>query len=191
MLRSLRIAAPAIAIVLALAPPAGSSTVVRLSNKDLADRADQILHGKCASQESHLSDDGSFIWTEYTLEITERLKGQDDGRKTFTFRSLGGVVGDRGYAISGAATFKNGEEVVCFLDVPHPKNGCRHTIGLAQGKFSVVVDEPTQEKFVERDLDGLKLLDPRTNRVEPASPQTSPRLRFVPFMNEIRGFVKK
>lgn len=186
MLRAFKYVAPAVALVCALAQPAGSSSVIRMTDKDLAERADVIFHGKCTSKAS-VDDPSGLIFTDYTFDVTERLKGDGDAPTTFTFRAIGGFANGRGLAISGAPSYGVGEEVVTFLDKANARTGARITIGLAQGKFSVVADG--DKKFVERDLDGLKVVDPRSGRV--LDDQSETRRPFDPFMNAIRGLVKK
>jgi hypothetical protein len=188
MLRALKIAAPAVALVCALAQPAGSSSVIRMTDQDLVERADFVFHGKCTGKSTAADDASGLIFTDYSFDVIERLKGDGDAPTTFTFRALGGFANGRGLAIAGAPEYGVGEEVVTFLDKPN-KNGARITIGLGQGKFSVVLDPSKTLKFVERDLDGLKVVDPKTGRVLDGSKE--PRRPFDPFMDEIRGLVKK
>jgi hypothetical protein len=187
MLRALRVIVPAVALVLLTANAASSTTVVRMTNQDLAEKADVVVHGKCVAKESRLSDDGSYVYTEYTIDVAEQLKGDDAAPRAFTFRSIGGVVNGRGTAIAGAAAYQQGEEVVTFLDKENAKTRCRFAVGMAQGKFSVVEDA-TRTRYVERDLKGLQVLDEKTGSAE--EPGADPRQKFEPFMSEIRGYCK-
>jgi hypothetical protein len=181
--------AAATALVVLSSSPVGSATVLRLTDEELTERADVVLHGKCTGKTSRLPQDGSdLIYTEYTFDVLGRLKGDEGGGKTFTFRALGGVVGNRGLVISGAPVYTQGEEVIAFLDRPHEKTGCRHTIGLAQGKFRVVADE-SGAKLLERDLDGLRVLDPRTG--DAMEPPKEPRRKLEPFVQLVRDTLKR
>jgi|SRR5579871_6143706 len=174
-------------VFLVLAGTSAASTVLRMSNEDLAKRANTIFLGKCVEKEAKAQ--GSFVVTEYVFEIEDSLKGSAEKGKRFTFKALGGTVGDKGYAISGAPTYAKDEEVVLFLDQEHPKTGCRHAIGLAQGKFTVKLDPETKKKHLVRDLGGLTFVD-ASGKVD-EKPAAGEKLELEAFLKEIRGHVEK
>lgn len=190
MTRPLRSSAIAVLALVALAALGEASTVLRFSNEELARRADVILHGKCTGLAARAGE-GPIIITDYTFEVTTFVKGApaDGATKTFTFSALGGTLEGRGYAISGSPVYAKGEEVVLFLDAPHPKTGCRHAIGLAQGKFTAKEEAETKKKYLVRDLGGLRLVD-RTGHVVDVKGE-GPRLYLEPFLEEVRAVLKK
>jgi hypothetical protein len=179
-------------LVVALVALAGlgeASTVLRFSNEELARRADVILLGKCTAMTARAGD-GPVIFTEYTFDVAEFVKGAPVGSssKTFQFKALGGKLEDRGWVISGSATYGQDEECLVFLDAPHPKTGARHAIGLAQGKFSVKVESGTNKKYLVRDLGGLRVVD---SVGKPVDTKDGPRLYLDTFLKEIKGYLEK
>lgn len=137
-----------------------SATVIKFDTKEMSKRADKIVHGVVTKAESKAFNNNRQIYTEYTVRVSENWKGAN-GKTTVTFRQLGGKVGNRGYYIAGAASYKVGEEVVVFLDKPNKVNQCCFTIGLAQGKYHVEEDK-NHKKVVSRKLDKLDLVDALT-----------------------------
>ena len=159
----------ALVLVAAMAAVASSSTVERMDPDQLTSRANVIFHGKCVEKKARERSDGAVV-TDYQFDVYEFLKGAKG--KTFSFTAYGGIIGDRGSAIAGAPQFQVDEEVLLFLDTIN-KAGCRQTIGLAQGKYSIRLVDGKKTAF--RDLEGLKLLDPETKKVaEPKAEQGVP-----------------
>lgn len=141
-----------------------SATVLKFNTAQMTSRADKIVLGVVQSKVSRpLSENSRQIYTEYTIKVTETWKNTKS-EQTITFKQLGGKVGNRGYFIAGAANYNVGEEVVVFLDKPNPVNGCCFTIGLAQGKYHVELDQNKNEKVVSRHMEKLELLDAETRQ---------------------------
>jgi hypothetical protein len=163
------------------------ATVVQLTNEELTKRAEVILHGKCTA---HVAKPGTgqTIVTEYTFEVIDFIKS-GTATKSFVFQALGGKLEDRGYAISGAPVYAVDEEVILFLDAAHPKTGCRHAIGLAQGKFTVKQEQGSSKRYLVRDLGGLRLVDSKGNMVGIQSAE-GPRLYLEPFLKEVRSYLE-
>jgi hypothetical protein len=184
------IAAALAASTLMTASVGHGSTVLEFSHEELTRRADVILHGRCTSSHPKPGE-GEIITTEYEFEVIEALKGTLD--KTFRFRALGGTIEGRTFGISGSPTYALDEEVVLFLDVAHPKTGCRHAIGLAQGKFSVREEADTRKKYLVRDLGGLQLTDAAGKVVKEGGleAETGNRLYLDAFVTTIKAFVAK
>jgi len=147
--------------VLLLPSRTDSATVLKFDTKEMTSRARAIVHGTVETKSSGILPGGRQIYTEYTVRLIDRWKGKGAG-DTFTFRQLGGQVGERGYFIAGAASYELGEEIVTFLDRAHPKTGCCFSIGLAQGKYHVQIDKVLDTKMVSRRLEQLELLDRAT-----------------------------
>ncbi len=151
-----------IAALTTLAAPAAASTVLRFDLDDLVDRAAVIVHGKVLEKHSRRGEDGSIV-TDLRVEVTDGLKGVRG--EAFNFTVFGGVLGTRGSAVAGAATFETGEEILVFLGRPN-KRGVRGTIGLSQGKYTI--REVDGERLAFRDLEGLRLMDRSSGEVEEA-----------------------
>ena len=178
-----------------LAVPGGTarpSTVLRMGNRVLSERAHVIIHGRCTEARSNYSADGR-IYTDYRFAVEEWLKNHDSaaGGGFYSFRQWGGQIGDRGMLVAGAARFEVGEEVVAFCDAPQGAEGQAFTIGLSQGKFSVDTDEASGERVVHRDLTGLSLVNERGRRVLAAARTQghAPRRTLGTLLGEIRGHI--
>lgn len=152
-------------LVLALAPLAPASTVLRMGPDELTDRAQVIIHATCIQKQPRLRADGAVV-TDYRFTVHAFLKGGT--ARSFAYTAYGGILGDRGTAVAGSPTFEEGEEVLLFLDSEN-KQGCRTAIGLAQGKYSIRLVEGTKLAF--RDLEGLRLLDPKSGEAKEAQPE--------------------
>lgn len=174
--------------LLVLSGVALASTVLKLDDQELTRRADVIVHGKVTKATAR-SLDAKIVVTDYELDVIEFLKGGDSAARVFSFTSLGGKLQDgSGFAISGAPTYSVGEECILFLDVVHPKNGCRTAIGLAQGKFTVKTEPDTSKKHLVRDLGGLRLVD-KDGRIVGIQAADGPKLYLEPFVKEIKAYV--
>lgn len=163
---TVRRAAGALALLLLTAAPALSTTVLRFSLDELAERADLIVHGTCADVRGRETPDG--VVTDVTLQVTRALKGSAPG-ETLKFTTYGGATESRGTFIAGSPQFEKGEELVLFLDRPN-RVGYRMAIGMSQGKYTVHEDA-SGRKVATRNLAGLRFVDPRTGEVEEAGPE--------------------
>lgn len=128
-----------------------STTVVYLTDKDLTQRADQILTGKCISKESFWTKDGKRIYTVYKILVTKQLKGKLK-KQIFVFRQWGGTKDGIAYFIPGLASFKPSEEAFAFF-TPQNHKGFRYTVGLAQGKLKILRNN--KKKWLLRNTEGL------------------------------------
>jgi hypothetical protein len=171
----------------ALTGVAAASTVLHFSNEELTKRADVIVHGKC-TKATPREGYNKMIVTDYEFDVIELVKGKSDDKKTFRFTALGGKLADRGFLIHGSPSYQTGDECILFLDVPHPKTGCRTAIGLAQGKFAVVSEPGSSKKHLVRELGGLRLVDPNGQMVGIPSPD-GPKLYLEEFLKEIKGYL--
>ena len=59
-------------------------------------------------------------------------------------------------------SFHTGERALVFVCDPERGGGCHLTVGLAQGKLSIVRDPATGREVLRRDLGGLRLVDGRS-----------------------------
>src|SRR5260370_25915261 len=76
MIRSLaRLAAVAVALVLASAAPSPATTVVRMTEADLAAQASAVVLGRVTALESHWDAARGQIFTDVTLAVEEVLAG--------------------------------------------------------------------------------------------------------------------
>ena len=171
-----------------LASPGFAASVVKKSNKDLAQEAEVIVQGKVASTQARKGD-GAFIFTDVTLDVTAFVKSGDVTQKTFKFSTIGGTLDGRTFGFSGIVSYSVGDEVLLFLEAPNPKTGCRYTIGVAQGKFMIRRDD-SGKVYLERELAGTQFSDAH-GHLEPPSKSNEPKLLLDEFLKEIKGYLEK
>jgi hypothetical protein len=163
-----------------------ATTVVALSDAELACGAKTVLHGDVVSRESFVTATGGRIYTEYRFAVRDLLKGAAESDGTVVFREWGGEVGGTHYWLPGVSGYKLGEEVVAFLGDADPRTGVGLTYGLAQGKFVVQRDAKTGKAEVRRDLSGLKLVDGDRQTPAPEPPDEGAGRELESFKAKIR-----
>jgi len=121
----------ALAAALATASPAVAAQAVATSVEDLARASDVVVRGRVISTTARWSEGRIYTFAE--VQVSASLRGTAPAR--ITAITPGGVVGDVGQRVDGAAVFTSGEEVVVFLG--RSQGGTYRVNGLAQGKFAV------------------------------------------------------
>ncbi|MBI3182062.1 MAG: hypothetical protein HYZ28_07940 [Myxococcales bacterium] len=168
------------ALLVGLAGPASGTTMLAQDIVSLSRGADAVVQGKVTRVESRWNGDRTRIITEVDIEISEALKGAPG--KKITVVQPGGVVGEIGQQVGGVASFREGEEVVVFLEA---RPGSTFLVsGMAQGKFRVERSSDGKAAFAipEVEVDAL-LLDPATRAPVP------PRVRPVK-LEELKAQVR-
>jgi len=154
------------AVVVAMPMAASAMTIIQAPLSELVKTSEYVLHGRIAKVEVlDMRRQGRGVWTEFTLNVTDALKG--DARKIgkqFKWRLVGGTTKDgMTMSVPGMPTFHAGEETVILLE----RHSTGHTLtGAPQGKFHVTTDAKGR-KFVSRDMRGAHVVrkDPKTGRL--------------------------
>jgi hypothetical protein len=146
---SLRIITALLALLALLSTPAFATTIVMMSDEDLALTSDAIVAGTVADVRAALADDGG-IFTYVSVRPDEVLKGYLPVAQV-TIRERGGHVGDREQWLFGNPRYTVGESVIVFLT--QDGDGYLRTTQMALGKFSVATDPITQDEVATRSLD--------------------------------------
>ncbi len=144
-----------------------ATTVKRMDLDTLVAGAQEIVVGMVRDSETYWSGNGRLILTRHTIEVSETLKGVNDG--TVEITTIGGTIGDLTLYVAGMPVFEPGEETVVFVEAAGP---FRTVVGLGQGKLSVADD------FVSNSVSSLEFADPGPGRVT--------RMRFARFKDAIR-----
>lgn len=126
-----------------------ATTVVPVSDRDLATQAVAIVVGSVDRIESRLDAQEQQIVTHITLTLDEVLKG-DLPSDTLTLKQIGGSVGSLRSWLHGSPEFIRGEKVLLFLS--RNPDGTPRVLHLYQGKFSVFTDRDTGTEFAYRDI---------------------------------------
>lgn len=114
-IRGVLIGALAIVCAMGTAATAGATTLVRAGLDALVATNQQIVVGKVVGASSYWNAEGSFIFTDVRIAVSESLKGELH-RGEITVTVLGGTVGDVSVVIPGGAELKPGQSYVVFLD---------------------------------------------------------------------------
>src|SRR5207248_11679650 len=124
-------------LVLASAVPALSTTVVQMTDDDLATQAVAVVLGRVTALQSHLDATHGRIFTDVTLAVDEVIAGPSLP-PTVTLREPGGRIGTVLSWIEGSPEFVRGERVLVYLAVS--RDGTLRVLQLYQGKLSVMTD---------------------------------------------------
>jgi hypothetical protein len=114
------------------------ATLQQLSLDDMIRQSTAIVRGK--TQLTYSAFRGPLIYTHYTLQVTETLKGT--AAKQLDLVVPGGVSNGLRQSLAGAPTLVNGQDYVLFLWTS--KSGLTQVIGLSQGLFRVTTNSSGQ-----------------------------------------------
>jgi hypothetical protein len=131
-----------------------ATQVIPRTPQELAQESELVVDGKVASVRSYWNDDHSKIFTEAVVTVGSTYKGGE--MATVRIVQLGGVVGNVRMTAHGAVAWKQGEEVLVFLEPSVP--GAFQVAGFSQGKYMIERDPRTGKAFVKGalppDIDG-------------------------------------
>lgn len=165
-----------------------SSVALQLSNKEMTEKADEIVIGTVKSIDYILNEKQQTPYTITTVSVERWIKG-NSREKDIRIRQIGGKFGDQQLFISGDARMKEGEKVLLFL-----KRGeeFRFILALAQAKFSIIRDEKTGEEKVIRDISrlGLGKFDSAGKMIVEKPSEEKPVL-LKDFLKEIESYIRK
>lgn len=154
--------------------------IVPLSLDELIDGAERVAVVRVEGQQARWSADHSLIYTEVTVRIVEPLKGEGAAGEVLTLRREGGVVGEVGMYVAGAAGFKTGEESLVFFE---RRGRALWTVGMAQGRMPVGTVEG--RRVVVRQTAGLGFVrapqpEPSVRTLDEVRARVADRLRAAP-----------
>jgi hypothetical protein len=128
--------------------PLQCATLERLSLDDMIVKSTAIVRAKVTGSYAALS--GPIIYTHYTLQVSERLKGP--ARSGSDVAVPGGKLRGQSQIVAGAPEFQVGGDYVFFLYTD--RTGLTHVIGMTQGVFSLDAAgaDPTGTRAASREL---------------------------------------
>ena len=138
-----------------------AGTAIRLEVSELAYNASLIVEGRVLSAQT-VEIEG-LVATEYLIEVGETLAGTDLAYRTVCVP--GGVREDgSGMLLAGMPMVLPGDTSLFFL-TEESSNGLRMPVGLAQGKFDIVLLADGSKRLV-RDASDVTLINPQTGTVQ-------------------------
>ena len=141
-----RILSNSIFALLILVTAAGATQIIFQTLNQLGNNASAVVQGQVAGVRSYWNDSHTKIFTETTINIDEAFKGQPGG--TVRVVQLGGTVDNIRVTAHGALQWKQGEEIILFLE--DYTAGTYQVSGFSQGKFQIERDARTGAVYVLR-----------------------------------------
>lgn len=166
------------------AVPAGATTLLHMTDEAMAVQADAIVQGHVEGVQS-VRLDGDLV-TRVAVRLDDVLKG--DALREVTVVVPGGVDTSLKHPVAtvypGAPQFFPGQDVVLFLDRLQASADGFGVVGFSQGAFAVV-ESPSGEKLVSRDLRGVRFQD------DAVAPRAAQRVQSLDaFKRQIRGYLE-
>lgn len=135
----------ALAVLFLAALPAQATKLKQQNLTQLIRDADSIIGGVVKDVHDGIDDKG-VPYTQVTISVGTSAKGRIAAEKDYTFRQFGLLKprtlpnGHKLLAMTPEAfpRWREGEYVVAFLFRPAARTGLQTTVGLAQGKLSMV-----------------------------------------------------
>lgn len=142
-----------VAMLLLVSDNLSGSVALRLSNREMAEQADEIVIGSVKEIDYIFEERTKTPYTITTIEVERWIKGGSK-EKLIKIRQIGGRLKDQQIFVTGDARLVKGERVLLFL-----KKGeeYRFLLALSQAKFSIIRDEKNGEERVIRDTTNLSL----------------------------------
>jgi hypothetical protein len=131
-------------LLVSLSAALQATVIVPIEFRELVTTAPVIVHGQVVDVRTGWVDGRRSVETFVTVAVAEYLKGNLGGR--VTFRVPGGQLGRYRTVFVGAPAFKEGDEIVLFLN--QAGSSYPYIIGLSQGAFRVVADARTGRRMV-------------------------------------------
>jgi len=136
---------------------AWTATLEQLSLDDLINQSTAIVRGKVAG--SYAAAHGPLIYTYYTIQISETLKGAS--QNSVTVAVPGGTANHLRQTVPGAPEFSAGDEFVFFLWTG--KSGMTQIMGLTQGLFRLASSQ-SADPVATREASAELMLEHGTGR---------------------------
>jgi hypothetical protein len=133
-------------LLVAMAVPAGATSMPPVDLGTLADRAELIFVGTVISTESVPTKQGDYAFTYVTFDIDQALKGISRSGKTITLRFAGGQAGADLYEVHGAPKFAVGGKHLLFVRAND--RSLVPLVGWFQGKLDIVPNPITQQPML-------------------------------------------
>lgn len=155
-----RVFAQVVAWGLMFVSAATAGSLVPLAVEQLVRDSEIVVFGGVKAK-TCLRDDAGRIYTKVEIDVKETWKGAHPEGKPILVVHGGGTLGERRLKVSNQVNYRIGEEVVAFLRLN--QRGEAVTIAMCQGKFEVLRDEASGERYVRNTFHGGA---PRTGAAE-------------------------
>jgi hypothetical protein len=150
-------------VALALFAPLSvlASVIIAMSMEEMTTRSPLVIRGTVHRVDTQWAEGRTKIWTYSEVVVRETLKGT--ARTSVLVKQPGGVIGNVGERVSGAAVFTPGEDVVLFLEPAVDEANAFVPFAMSAAKVSLV--SRGGKRLALRDLSGVSLVSPGTRGV--------------------------
>jgi hypothetical protein len=133
---------------------ARATTVIPPSFDQLVSQAEVIFQGRVTDVRSQWIGEGAerHIVSYVTFKVEDAVKGKPG--ESYTIRMFGGTVDDESMGVSGAPTFKLGDDDILFIE----NNGTQviPLVGIMHGRFRVKRDHSGREVVTTNEGEPVK-----------------------------------
>jgi hypothetical protein len=154
-----------------------------MTTKELTNRSNTIVIGKVKSMKAQWGNGGTKIYTYITVSVEDCLKGNKHCPEV-TIRQEGGEVGGIGLKVVGAPEYKEGEDVLTFLEEYEPDHF--KCVGMMQGKYTVEEDYVTKKKIL---VGGHDRLEKRGLNLGASKKDMKKKLFLDDFISQIKTII--
>lgn len=148
----------------------------KFSTEELTSYSDTIIAGKVRDIQ-YVETDKKQIYTYVTVECDDIYKGNKQVRR-FQVVQEGGKTKAYTTAVYGAPSYAVNEEVILFLETYPKEEDIKRVVALSQGKYTVVADPSTGQKYAVTDLSEIEFLNEADHAVT-AKPIRIPLDEFI------------
>ncbi len=146
-----QLAAQILMCLLLLPSAAVAGSLIPLAVAQLSEDSEIVVFGRVTSK-TCMQDLAGRIYTKVEIDVKETWKGGHPEGKSITVVHGGGTFGQRRVVVSSQVDYRVGEEAVAFLRL-NPR-GEAVTIAMCQGKFEVLLDRASGERYVRNTFHG-------------------------------------
>ncbi len=143
-----------IALVALAVQCAHATTIIPVSDDDLAASSEVIVEGRCIDIRPAWNEDRTLIYSFVTFRVRRVLKGDVVPGK-ITLRQPGGTVGDATSILWGAPYWQVGWDMLLYLNPD--QTGALRVAHLSLGYFRIMKDSRTGERYVSRPDPGFNV----------------------------------
>jgi hypothetical protein len=134
--------------VCVFAPAASATTIIPISDEDLASSSEAIVEGRCLRIDPTYDTERAAVYSLVTFKVRRVIKGDvEPGR--ITLRQLGGTAGGRSTVVWGAPYWQEGWDMLLYLN--RVGAGEWRVAHLSAGYFRLVDGDDGQRYAVRSD----------------------------------------
>jgi hypothetical protein len=135
-----------IGLLLPWIPLARAASLIPMYLDDLTAESQTVVYGRVAAARAEWDDEHDWIYTVYTVEAAQYLKGQLG--PTFELVEPGGERDGMAMLVEGVPVFKTGQDAVLFVWTD--PQGRHQVTGFEQGAVGIETDAATGARIASR-----------------------------------------